>query len=136
MGKINVPKVVRPLKLAEYAPEFEGEILVWVNPPRSILSMYAGLAGAAEGALVELRAAGTEEAAQKVEKTGRALIEWYAGIWSQGPEDTRWPVEQIKELIEGTVDTDPRLWPWLAAQTLRMISEHRAMVKKDSPPHS
>lgn len=114
--KIEVPKIVRPMCLNEYAPELgETVIHVWVNPPRRLLEE---LADCQPGA-----AAGDEAMA-------RRGLEIMAELWSQGPEGTQWTVDELLALGNATVETDPSLWPWLSAKTMRMVTEHRAHAKK------
>ena len=44
MPKFDIPRIVRPLALAEYAPEMgETCIQVWVNPPRRLIEEHDGL---------------------------------------------------------------------------------------------
>ena len=54
------------------------------------------------------------------------LLEWYAEIWSQGPEDSRWTVEELREL-EGQ---DPAFLSWMIAQTWQTRTEHLQRKKK------
>jgi hypothetical protein len=43
--KFQVPRIVRPIRLAEYAPEMgEAMIEVWVNPPRKIMAEFFDIA--------------------------------------------------------------------------------------------
>jgi len=35
--KIDFPKLVREIDLAEYAPEINAKVFVWVNPPAKFL---------------------------------------------------------------------------------------------------
>lgn len=143
---IEIKKIIRPLDLREYAAEMEIEIEVWVNPPRGMLIEYDGLVEAAKNLTTEHTDA-TEgkreeekeeisvgidptEIARRLEEIGGAQMELIARLWSQGPEETRWTVEELRELVEKSMDTDPGLWRWLVRKTFRMISEHRAGQKK------
>lgn len=108
MAKIEIPRIVRPLDLAEYAPEYAGAVMqVWVNPTRAKLRAYYEAAGDAD-----------------------RLVAWFAEIWSQGVEETRWTAEGVYRLAEHALDADPRLWSWLCARTLTMIADWRGVQKK------
>ena len=106
--RIQVPKLVKPLPLAEYAAELgDVKVFVWVNPPGEFLDRRNTL----------------DEA---------GLYPWWAELWSQGQEPgTQWTAEDVKALIEGeAADTDPGLWRWLVRRTWEMIADHRAQQKK------
>lgn len=119
--KIEIPHIVRPLHLGAYASELEGvSVQVWVNPPREML--------ARRFELVKQSREATEQA--ELERIGAEMIAWYAELWSQGPEDTRWSVEDVNTLIEQMNDTDPGLWVWLTGQSQEMIVAHRQQKKK------
>jgi len=139
--KIEIPKITRALKLSEYAPEFgEAEIVVWVNPPKRMVLEYVSLVNASDEikkALAEavkeakqVDQADQERKLAEMAQTGERIIDWYAELWSQGAEDTRWSVEDIKQLLEGTQDTDPGLWSWLTFKSQLMIRTHRGRAKK------
>ena len=125
--KLNIPPIVRPLSLSEYAPEMgDVEISVWVNPPRAVLAEYFGIIQAISAAL-KLQDA---ERAAAADKAGSELMGWLARIWSAGDEDTRWDNADVQALWENCIDTDPGLWAWLTSETWRMIEAHRADAKK------
>lgn len=150
MAKISVPKIVRTLDLGEYAEEMRGTaVQVWVNPPRGLLMEYSGLAAAIVALRVDLQdvarladaAQGTEDKqaeirlraeplAQRLDEIGRGQMEILAQLWSQGPEDTRWTVEDVQALVSQCADSDPALVPWLRERTMQMIAEYRAGQKK------
>lgn len=116
--RITVPKVVRPLKVAEYAQEF-GELVipVWVNPPRDLL-----------GELIDCLKTVPEETRE--ERAHRA-IEIIAELWSQGSDqETHWTADEVITLASETMETDPQFWPWLRERTFDMIGEHRKQEKK------
>lgn len=117
--RFDIPKITRAIRLADYAAEFgEAEIQVWVNPPRALLAEY-----------FEVIAAARAKDANLVELNEKVL-EWVVMVWSQGGEDERWSYDEVKQLSEGSVETDPALWPWLMGETMRLINEHRSAVKK------
>lgn len=106
--KINIPKIVKKVEMAGYAPELAGAaLMVWVNPARALLA----------------------ELVAKDTSTERKA-EIFAELWSQGPEDTRWTGEEVLVLIVSTFETDPKLFEWMRDQTLGAIGEHRAGLKK------
>jgi len=115
---IALPKIVRVIRLSDYAPEFgEAAIHVWLNPPRSFLRK-----------LEELRSG---LAAEPSEATMTEWYGWIAEVWSQGPEGTRWTVDEVKLMAERCADTDPGLMNHLVTTTLEMIFEHRRAAQKN-----
>lgn len=128
MARIVVPKIVRQLDLREYAEELTGEICVWVNPPRGKIGEVRGYLLAAR----ELAAGGKDVVAlgEKLDALAEAEYGWFAEIWSQGAEETRWSVEEVRSLVAGAAETDPGLWNWLMRRTFEMIQAHRDGKKK------
>jgi hypothetical protein len=149
--KINIPKVVIPVPMSEYAPELQGNALhVWVNPPMQILQAYRQLlstlqAHELESARQMLEIPATKEERsplmraydqalhwinrrkeEKTEGVSVDLLEWYANIWSQGPADTQWTVEELRTLEE----SDPAFLSWMIAQTWKARGEHMEQKKK------
>jgi hypothetical protein len=124
--RFDIPAIVRPLSLADYAPEMEVTLQVWVNPPRSTIQKYFQSAMD----IGEAIRAGGPDAVAKIEAAGLVVIEWAAEIWSQGEDDTRWSVEDVTALQNGCMETDPALWGWLINRTVEMIADHRAASKK------
>ena len=109
---IEIPKIVRPLPLSDYAPEFgDVHLDVWVNPSRKLLEAI-------------------NQVAHQVVTTGltpenaEESIEVIAQIWSCTPEE-------VSALIEHSADTDPKLFQWLLVRTFKMIRDHRLAVKKN-----
>lgn len=146
--KINVPKIVRPLYLSDYAESMgEQMIEVWVNPPADLLrerdelvrSVYEKSMEKArerlpdeenaevllEKALKSLGDVLTEDEAQELDQK---MQNWLAEIWSQG--DAPWTVAEIAELQQECRETDPYLMTWLSQQTRQMIHLHRIGAKK------
>jgi hypothetical protein len=131
--KFEIAKITRAIRLAEYAKEYEGvEIRVWVNPPVKLLVEHdrwieamKNIVNRGEGAeTVEQIVAGLNAAAD-----GLAAI--FSELWSQGPAESRWSVEEIRTFVAENMDGDPRLWPWLRNQTIELIREHREGIKKN-----
>jgi len=138
MPKIEIPRITRPLDFAEYAPEMAGAVIhVWVNPSRKLLDEHDALIDEAEklrGQMAEGKASEEEQAriAQRLVAIGHEIVAWHAEIWSQGPVELHWTADEIKELIQSSRETDPKLWEWLGGRTIALITEHRFARKKGS----
>jgi hypothetical protein len=138
--QIKLPKIIKPLKISEYAPGSEEEIQVWVNPPVALLQEYDKTIATARELIeksVDAQKGKTfndklkREIEAQSEEAGTAQIKILSEIWSQGPKLTHYSVEEIKKLIEGTRDADPMFWLWLKDKTIQLIAEHRNYIKKD-----
>jgi hypothetical protein len=119
-----VPKVLRLLKLADYAPEYgDAAIQVWVNPPESVRRVRFDL-------LADFMRRGQEFKDGK--KTQQVVEEyaawqhawkarwttWLAQLWSQSPDPAQhWMPAELEELDAA----DPSLARWLTQQTLEMV---------------
>lgn len=102
----EIPKIVKTLALKEYAPEFGDAVMhVWVNPPRKIL--------------METKNKGAD-----------AVIALMSDLWSQGPDGTHVSTDEVVELVENTIETDPGLFLWMRDRTFEMIGAHRSTAKK------
>ena len=109
---LKIPNIVKPIELKEYAPEFgEAKIYVWVNPPR-------------EMRLALINTIMTGEA--KDEDIG----EWFAKIWSEGPEDTHFTPDDVLKMAKESLDQDPQLWLWLMKRTTDLLVDHYGAKKK------
>lgn len=149
--KISMPKIIKRINLAEYAPEMDTTIDVWINPTRGMMLEFHRLRALSEalpGRLALLAAELDklpEDAVEEREKideerkqigeelnaVGAQMAEWHATIWSQGPDKERhWSVEEVIQLMESTAETDPMLFAWLMVQTQKMIAIHRTDIKK------
>lgn len=152
--KITIPRVVTPVSLANYAPELDGKNLyVWVNPPKdklqayneTVLSLQAQDVEEARQTLfpAESSSEKKEESAllkayglvsrflslkkeRKPEGLDQKLLDWYAEIWSQGPQDSHWTVDELR-VVESQ---DPAFLSWMIAQTWNVRSEHIERKKK------
>jgi len=140
--QISIPKVVRPLPLRDYAPEYgETALFVWCNPPAR--AMHACREQMLRGA--ELRdeinslltaknvdiSARMAEIAAELAAIGHEVVAWLAEVWSQGPAETRMRPDEIETLISEAAENDGRLYSWLLGQTLRLIDEYRSGIKKN-----
>lgn len=128
--KFEIAKITQAVRLSGYAAEYgELEIRVWVNPPQRLLQEHDRIVNAIAEAV---RSGGEFEAIKTaIDETAEGLVKVFAELWSQGPEGTRWSEEEIRQLVEETMDTDPQLWPWLRNQTIEAIRTHRSRIKKD-----
>ncbi len=141
MGKFDVLKVIRPIRLCEYAAAYENKVIhVWVNPPTALvrehdrliaeseaLKLKLGLIPGGPGGLTEEE---TKAAATQLAEIGKRYLDWFAQIWSAGPDDTHVTADEINDLIQAAVDTDPYFWAWLSGHTVEMILQHRIGQKK------
>ncbi|NSW52209.1 MAG: hypothetical protein HPY85_06870 [Anaerolineae bacterium] len=144
--RLEIPKIVEPLRLAEYNEAFgDAVVLVWVNPGKALLNAHdrhvVELQSKAEVLTGLLKnAKHNEEFIQKVLgeinslNDGQMIV--LAALWSQGPEETRWTVEEIRTLILETREDNPQLFPWLHRRTMEMIVAYRTAQKKGNGKHS
>lgn len=142
--KIEIPKVVRPLDLSEYAPEYDGAVIqVWVNPPRAkreefqqtrmeLLRISDEIQELAKDAqdhnapeyLAKIKAAG-----ERITALNQGVYAWHAEMWSQGDGDG-WTAEQVAEFADHALDNDPQLWQFALVRTAEMIWEYRSGRQK------
>ena len=155
--KIQIPKVVIPVNMGEYAPELQGkDLFVWVNPPKQKIAEYNDLVtvlqtkelqAARETLLPEAvdvsKANGKsalvrtfdqlshwltikKNSSQRADEIDQQLLDWYAEIWSQGPTDMQWTVDELRTLES----QDPAFLSWMIAQTWKVRAEHIEHKKK------
>lgn len=153
MPKFNIPLIVRPIKLAEYQPEYgEATIWTWANPPEEFLRERQEVLGriiAAQKEIVSVlqemqKDPGDEQklvleaqrdaCIQHISDEGEATMRWISRAWSQHSDPAEhWPLEEVHQLVEqtaGTNGTDPGLWTWLVKRTLDITVEYRNARKK------
>lgn len=146
--KIEIQKVVQPLALNEYQPEYgDAKLMVWVNPPKSMtdermehLIQGSALRKELDAFLMLNREGGAEsvdeakerikEVLQEMKVLADEMIVWLAQIWSQGPEETRMSAEELTEFMEKCNESDPVLYSWLLDRTIQMIRDYRSKKKK------
>jgi hypothetical protein len=151
--KINIPKVILSVQLGEYAPELQGKVLhVWVNMPKEKLQEYDDLVtsvqeqslaeaqktltGSAssedqpsEGVMKifdQLKAVLNKKRDRKADSLDVKLLQWYAEMWSQGPEETHWTVDELQQLEA----QDPAFLSWCIARSWAERNEHVQRKKK------
>ena len=135
MRNLKIPVILQGLDLSEYHESLKGETLqVWVNPPLTIREEHAqvffewNLAEVETGKGVENKLPDEKLAAFKAlrDKYEARINEWFCRIWSQGPEDSRMPLEELTVLNA----SDPAFVEWLKRRTMTLIEEHRREQKK------
>ena len=151
--KIVIPKVIVQVAMSEYAPELEGKFLsVWVNPSMEKMQGYFDLVNEMQAAELEkARDALIEKPqeppanqtilqrtfdqltkwiglkrTQKDEGIDLRLLKWYVEMWSQGPEESRWSIDELKELEQ----QDPTFLSWMISQTWQARTAHIERKKK------
>lgn len=139
--QFDFPKIVRPIHLKEYAPEFGDAVVeVWVNPSRGERFNVFEMAKKHQELIRKMleihkddpgiKKMQDEELAVRTE-----IYAWFANIWSQGKDPSNhWTVEEVEELHKS--DTDPTFYAWLTSTTQAMINDWRMSLKKVSPPPS
>ncbi len=141
--KLNLPKIIRPIPLAEYAPEMEFQedgktpaiVYAWINPPAPLLVRHGELRQRADAANKRLgrdAPMGEELKALAAELTevGRGLAALYAELWSQHADaGTHWSEADVLELSSN--DANPDLFGWLTSRTVQMVNAHRSGLRKN-----
>ena len=134
--KINIPKVVRPIRLSDYAPEFgEQAIQMWVNPPRELRLRYFDITEDYKAVRDQLEQ--SEEGddltplVERVVELANGIYAWYAEMWSQGGGE--WTMEDVQEFAQAAMDTDPALWDFVQESSLDVLQAYRRQKKADSP---
>lgn len=131
--EFKLPKIVKPLNLADYDRLLEGLILqVWVNPPmntrQQLLDIGTQFAQALKTEVPDN--ADPETEAGIVQNATDALyagrITWLSEILSQGPEATHMTTGEL----EVKRQEDPAFIEWLMKRIGRMMTEHQSAEKK------
>ncbi len=132
--QISIPKIVKRIELKGYAAEFGDACLeVWVNPPVKVLERLRVAKQRVYQLDIPKRELTQDEKSQLETLINESYLEQlavYAELLSQGSEETRLGVEELKAIVEGTVESDPMFWGWLQAQIVEMINYHRGTAKK------
>lgn len=141
--KLNLPKIVRPIPLADYAPEMEFQedgktpavVWAWVNPPAALMARQRELQRQAQEGAQRIRAAGANQAA--ITEIGLGLVgvgnetaAVFAELWSQHTDqDTHWTAEEVKA-VAGS-EANPALYGWLVRRTIDLINGYRSGLRKN-----
>jgi len=135
--KIKIPKIIRPLKLADYAPEYEEAVLdVWVNPPSDVTDGINVVIRRTNEAFEALKAAKTDEEAKRLrdelDTLGTQMAELFSRVWSQGKDPERhMSLDDITALVEECDQNGEPIYSWMTGESWRMILEHRVGIKKN-----
>jgi len=133
--KLNIPVVVRPIRLSDYAPEYGEQVVeMWVNPPREKRLEYYSITERYRDGLAAIEQADEDaisDLAEQIVDLANELYAWYADMWSQGADS--WTVEEVREIAEAAIDRDPRLWAYLQERSLDIVGEYRRQKKASSP---
>ena len=153
INTIKIKKVVRPLDLADYEPEYAGTVIqVWVNPPRKCISEVAESITSWEKATLERTALekpseseenpdenstkgaseyvpiGSKEeiaSAREAEQEAKlAYYDWFAQVWEDSSK------EDIRALVEKLEAQEPGMLKFLRDRTLQMIADYASARKK------
>ncbi|HAM41549.1 MAG TPA: hypothetical protein DCP69_09490 [Candidatus Omnitrophica bacterium] len=140
---IEIRKVVRPLKLSEFAQEYGDQVIeVWVNPPRAKRAEYARAAFLTRTGVARLDAPVTEETPELDEETRTKIVAqiaegnegvfaYFGELWSQGPDVSKHLTSaQVKDFAVRCMEEDQALWSFMVNRTLALIEEHRVGEKK------
>ena len=114
--KIEFPKILKQVPLSEYAPELKTVITVWCNPTEKILMSLGET----------FQAYADSEGKEGLD----AFLVPLSELLSQGEESTRWSVDDLQQIINGSQDTDPLFFLWFQNKVLQTINEHRFQIKK------
>lgn len=138
--QINIPRIVRPVRLSDYAPEYGEQVIwMWVNPPRELRLEFQNAALELDQVRDSLRQMAPDEAdpdivaqhVKRVEELGQELYAWYAHIWSQHEDETsHFTADEVQELAALCLDSDPALWEFIQERALGLLKEHREGQKK------
>ena len=136
--EIKIPKVIKLLRLSEYAEEMGDVTLrVWVNPPKATLARFWKTLQDGNKLLEAYQKQEkplSEAQKSKNEVESDALLDEQLlvmeDLLGQGPEETRLSREDLKRMIVETFETDPVFWSWVRNKTLALIEEHRTLEKK------
>jgi len=145
MRRFNIPKIVRPLDLAAYAPELATEIgaasppiQMWVNMPRRKQAEYSVLITQTNDLIKKLieavEKADVETARQLTEATNRVgteIARWWSEAWSQGPEESRWTVDEVEDFARRCQAEDTALWDFIIQGCRALVREHRESARKN-----
>ena len=90
---------------------------VWVNPPREFLDSFGTFAKAAKDP-------------KKLEEFKGQLYAWVSELLSQSDDpDSKINPDEMRQMVEDTLSTDPQFWGWLQTKVIDMIKEHRTTIK-------
>ena len=134
--EIKFPRITREIDLGDYQPEFAGQVLiVWVNPPLGKLSEYDVLADTVHSTIAKLSEAEEEQVkalSETLVKTNQEVYSWWSDLLSQDEDiDTHFSADEVKQLAEASLESDPALWTFIQEACIGKIAEYRSTRKKD-----
>ena len=153
--KINIPRIVRSVRLSDYAPEYgEQEVWMWVNPPKALTLQFQALTDEDNDLLARITELTKpllgdggedvgEEAQAEIADALAPLFErrqvlagevfaWWAEMWSQHHDaETHWTAGEVQELAEAAMEHDPGFWRFLLEQTSATVKDYREQKKRN-----
>lgn len=143
MTRIRFRKILRPLDLGDYEPEYSGQVItVWVNPPISKLGELSEAREEVEAAFDALAEIALEDGdggadsdlargADRLTAANAAVYAWYSDLFSQDKNvDSHWTPEEVKEVAEASAVNDPGLWSFITGRAFAMALDYRTFRKK------
>ncbi len=139
MPKFDLKPITRPIDLGDYAPEYAGATFhIWVNMPRGLLNEWYLLQRATADLVDAVRRDQTDDQAALDRRSTQwqdidaQLNAWYARAWSQHSDaDTHWTADEVRDLSDQLVSSDPQAWVWLNRQCQLTITEYRTRERKN-----
>jgi hypothetical protein len=134
--RFDIPKLIRPLELEEYAEELKDiTVQVWINPTRELLDESTEIQGELAGFLQRIKAAlendklSDEKKQEAIDVENESMkgslaheMEWWSKILSQSSDESKHlSLEDIRTLDE----QDTALWEWIRKSAAGMIRSHR-----------
>jgi hypothetical protein len=129
--KFEIPIVIGEIPLGDYHADLAGRILyVHLNPSKAMLKKRTENANRQMLAFIQLEQIKDDDLAKNIqEQLGaleRELWEWYAEIWSKGPPETVWTMDELAELSANA----PDFLNWMIAKTTGLYTARRQAEKK------
>lgn len=113
MAIIEIKQVYKEIWLSDYAQEYGDQVIrVHVNPARAVLLK-----------LQELRL--LVDDGQLNEETVHEFVGLISDLWEG------WSADDVRDLFNGSYETDPQLFQWLVYRSMIFVLQHRAGVKKN-----
>ena len=132
--QISIPKIVKRLELKGYAEEFgEAFLVVWVNPPVTLLERLKAAKQRIWQMEIPKRELTPEEKTTietEINESFDEQLAVYSEMLSQGREETRIDVADLRRMVEERVATDPNFWAWVQNEIAGLVNEHRGTAKK------
>lgn len=146
--KIEIPKVIMAVDIEDYAAELKGKKLhCWLNPPLKVLAEYSLIQTemyheefekniergkkaegkkALEAAQDNFREMLEQKREEPIERMDPKRLEWFVQVFSQGPQDSHWTLEELIVLEE----EDPGFLEWMIRTYWQKRQQHLSDKKK------